>query len=90
MARSERVRQALACLQRGDWEGAHELIAEDPSDEAAWLHAHLHRLEGDLSNARYWYRRAGRPEATGALATERAELLAALEWTDDRTRPTPA
>jgi len=78
MAGSETVTQALACLQRGDWEAAHALVQAESSDQAAWLHAHLHRIEGDLGNARYWYRRAGRPEHQGALETERAELMAAL------------
>jgi hypothetical protein len=40
------------------------------SADAAWLHAYLHRREGDLGNARYWYRRAGRPEATDTLDAE--------------------
>ena len=45
---------------RGDWKRAHE-IAQDVSDaDGAWVHAYLHRKEGDLGNAAYWYRRAGR------------------------------
>ena len=50
----------------------------DESADAAWVHAHLHRIEGDLTNAGYWYRRAGKPEHAGPLAAERAELAAAL------------
>ena len=50
----------------------------DLSPEASWVHAHLHRVEGDLSNARHWYRRAGRPEATESLEAERAEIERAL------------
>ncbi|MEO1191592.1 MAG: hypothetical protein AAFY02_07540 [Pseudomonadota bacterium] len=65
-------------LQNGDWEAAHRLVAADSSAEAAWVHAHLHRVEGDLDNANYWYARAGRLPATGSLAEERAVLLAAL------------
>jgi hypothetical protein len=68
------IRDALARLAAGDWDGAHAIVQDDPSPEAAWVHAHLHRIEGDLSNARYWYRRAGRPEATGTLEEERAGL----------------
>ncbi len=75
---SEPLRQALALLRAGDWEAAHDLVAQEDGSQAAWLHAHLHRVEGDLSNARYWYRRAGRPEATGALQEELAEIVAAL------------
>lgn len=70
---------ALERLNAGDWDGAHELVQDDPSPEAAWVHAHLHRVEGDLSNARYWYRRAGRPESTASLDHERREIAQALE-----------
>lgn len=70
--------EAQAALAAGDWDGAHALVQDDPSPEAAWIHAHLHRVEGDLDNARYWYRRAGRSEATGSLDEERRELMRAL------------
>lgn len=72
------ITQALALLGAGDWNGAHRLVQDDSSPEAAWVHAHLHRVEGDLSNAGYWYRRAGRPEATGSLEEERRELIRSL------------
>lgn len=70
--------EALNRLAAGDWEGAHKLVQDDPSPEAAWIHAHLHRVEGDLGNARYWYARAGRPEASASLDEERAEIEQAL------------
>jgi len=76
---STSVSQALARLEAGDLDGAHKLVQDDPSPEAAWVHAHLHRVEGDLSNARYWYRRAGRPEATGGLDDERCEIAQVLD-----------
>ena len=44
--------------------------------EAAWVHAYLHRVEGDLPNAGYWYRTAGKPVATGALDEEWAAIVA--------------
>jgi hypothetical protein len=69
---------ALERLEAGDWDGAHALVQDDPSPEAAWVHALLHRVEGDIPNARYWYRRAGRPERTGDLEEERAEIAATL------------
>ena len=57
---------ALWHLAKGDWNRAHGVAQEDEVDrECAWVHAHLHRVEGDLGNAGYWYRRAGRPVATG-------------------------
>ena len=46
--------------------------------DCAWVHAHLHRVEGDVSNARYWYRQAGKPAASGGLDAEREAIIAAL------------
>jgi hypothetical protein len=55
---------------RGDWQAAHQL-AQDVSDvDGAWVHAYLHRKEGDLGNAAYWYERAKQPVAAGDLAAE--------------------
>lgn len=70
--------QALWRAARDEWDAAHELAQSDTSKEAAWVHAHLHRIEGDLRNAGYWYKRAEQPEHTGDLADERRELTAAL------------
>lgn len=70
--------KALSLLAAGDWDGAHELVQDDPSPEASWVHAHLHRAEGDLSNAGYWYRRAGKPVASGGLDEERRAIERAL------------
>src|SRR5689334_17691623 len=72
------ILEALACLEAGDWERAHKIAQDDPSPEAAWVHAHLHRMEGDLWNARYWYRRAARPEPAGSLEEERRTIIEAL------------
>ncbi|MEE7503578.1 hypothetical protein ACLBXO_10560 [Methylobacterium sp. C33D] len=60
------------------WERAHRLVQDAGGPDAAWVHAHLHRIEGDDGNARYWYARAGRPVPDGALAAERTALVAAL------------
>ena len=62
--------QALWFAGRGDWELAHEIAQAEDSREAAWVHAYLHREEGDTSNAAYWSRRAGRPISTGVLRIE--------------------
>jgi hypothetical protein len=63
---------------RGDWQTAHA-IAQDVDDEnGAWVHAYLHRKEGDRSNARYWYRRAGKPEATDSLDAEWTRIVSEL------------
>ncbi|MGU3542105.1 hypothetical protein [Methylobacterium sp. A52T] len=60
------------------WERAHRLVQDAGGSDAAWVHAHLHRVEGDDGNARYWYARAGRPVPDGTLAEERAALVLAL------------
>ena len=69
---------ALDGLEQGDWEAAHRVAAGDMSAHGAWLHAHLHRVEGDPGNAAYWYRRAGRAAFDGPPEAERAELRAVL------------
>ena len=69
---------ALWHAGRGAWAAAHELVQDDPSSAAAWVHAWLHREEGDLPNADYWYRRAGRRPARGDLRDEWRDLAAAL------------
>ena len=63
---------------KGDWEKAHQSAQQDEGRTGAWVHAYLHRKEGDLSNAAYWYNRAGKPIAKSALPAERDEISAAL------------
>lgn len=63
---------------RGDWPRAHEAAQAGDDADSAWVHAYLHRKEGDLANAGYWYRRAGKPVARGTLAQEWAAIAAAL------------
>lgn len=69
---------ALWHERRGDWDAAHR-IAQDVEDaDGAWVHAYLHRREGDAGNAAYWYRRAGRSPASGSLDEEWLAIAAAL------------
>jgi hypothetical protein len=72
--------QALWWDAKGDWAKAHDCAQADPGSAGAAVHAYLHRKEPDLSNARYWYNRAGRSPATGSLEQEwnalAVELLA--------------
>ena len=69
---------ALWWQGKGDWEAAHGIVQSASDDDAAWVHAHLHRVEGDLGNASYWYRRANRPAVTGDLDAEWAAMVEAL------------
>jgi hypothetical protein len=55
------VLEALWQEARGDWERAHRIAQEDSTSDGSWVHAYLHRKEGDAGNAGYWYKRAGRP-----------------------------
>ncbi|MEQ8473177.1 MAG: hypothetical protein RIC35_18420 [Marinoscillum sp.] len=63
-------KQALKLERDGKWDAAHELIQDVPTKEAAWIHAYLHRKEGDQWNAEYWYRRADQPVYNGSLDEE--------------------
>ena len=72
------LQRALWFGARGDWNPAHEIIQQEDGADAAWVHAWLHRIEGDLANARYWYGQAGRPERSGTTDDELDELLAAF------------
>lgn len=62
----------------GHWEQAHQITQEIDSPDAAWVHAYLHRKEGDQGNAGYWYRLAGRAVATDSLETEWERIARAL------------
>jgi hypothetical protein len=63
---------------KNDWAQAHQAIQDDNSVDGSWIHAYLHRVEGDQSNAAYWYRRAGRPTATTSLEDEWRQIVAEL------------
>ena len=67
--------QTLWWDAKGDWKQAHECAQSDATPNGAIVHAYLHRVEGDLSNAGYWYNRAGRPPAAGTLAEEWTALV---------------
>lgn len=63
---------------RGDWAAAHEIAQADDGADAAWVHAWLHRIEGDASNAAYWYRRAGKEVGQGSTDAEGEVIAQAL------------
>jgi len=57
---SDRLIEVVELLATGAWQQAHEIVQKEKSTPAAWLHGIVHTLEGDLDNARYWYRKADR------------------------------
>ncbi len=63
---------------RGNWARAHELVQDEGTTEAAWIHAYLHRKEGDPANAAYWYRRCGRTVCEDSLEEEWERIVRAL------------
>lgn len=70
--------RALWTLARGDWDEAHRLVQDESTPEAAWVHAHLHRVEGDDGNAAYWYSRARQPVSQASLDEEWHAMVGAL------------
>ncbi|MFN8757643.1 MAG: hypothetical protein ACK5XA_02445 [Tagaea sp.] len=71
--------EALWHAARGQWDAAHKLAQMDEGEaDHDWVHAYLHRVEGDSGNARYWYARAKKPAATGSLDEEWARIAEAL------------
>jgi len=70
--------QALWREGKGDWDGAHRCVTDADDPAAMWVHAFLHRKEGDAANAAYWYRRAGQALATGPHDAEWRTIAEAL------------
>jgi len=70
--------RALWHLERDEWDAAHGLVQDGEDAASAWVHAHIHRIEGDDWNARYWYRRAGQAGGTDDFAAERRRIAAGL------------
>jgi hypothetical protein len=69
---------ALWWVAKGNWDAAHKIVQDESDANSAWVHAYLHRVEGDLSNAGYWYRQAGQPVAKDGLEAEWERIVAAL------------
>lgn len=70
--------QALWYDAKQDWNKAHTLIQDVEDKNAAWIHAYLHRKEGDISNADYWYRRAGKQRPSLSLQDEWEQIVSDL------------
>lgn len=70
--------QSLLLDSAGDWENAHRIAQNDPSSDGSWVHAYLHRKEGDKGNAGYWYRSAGKSLPELSLMEEWEYIALAL------------
>ncbi|HVO90405.1 MAG TPA: hypothetical protein VMV45_17850 [Casimicrobiaceae bacterium] len=85
---------AIRHLKRGDWQKAHAIVQSDESELGCWAHGIVHMLEGDIGNARYWYRKAGRafPRGLDSAAEIDALALAAKSPVpaDDSAKPRAA
>lgn len=84
MNASHSLAGAVELLAAGAWQQAHEIVQQDTSALAAWLHGIVHTLEGDLDNARYWYRKAdrafpGRDAVQGEIAAARKTVQRGTE-----------
>lgn len=80
LADTEEILKALWYEKKGNWDRGHRIAQKIASSEGSAVHAYLHRREGDIGNARYWYARAGRDEFKGGLDEEWESL--AREFTD--------
>lgn len=69
---------ALSLIQQNDWEAAHRLVQDYSDPLSCQIHGYLHRIEGDLANARYWYQRAGMIMPENSIAQEINRLLGKL------------
>ena len=75
MANRQDLTRAVELALAGDWKAAHAIVQQDEEDATScWIHAVLHKIEGDADNSRYWYRRAG--QSYESYADANAELAA--------------
>ncbi|MCX8519466.1 MAG: hypothetical protein ORN21_04940 [Methylophilaceae bacterium] len=74
---SSMLREAALAALRGDWHDAHNIVQQNETELANWLHAVLHKIEGDYTNSRYWYARSGGRQFTDFTHSQ-AELEAIL------------
>ena len=69
------IHLALWYAMKDNWDMAHNIAQDINSETASWIHAYLHRVEGDLSNANYWYNRAGKKYSTESLESELTNIV---------------
>ena len=69
------VQLALWYAMKNNWDMAHNIVQDINTDIASWIHAYLHRVEGDFSNANYWYKRADKKSSNESLETELDNII---------------
>ncbi len=69
---------AMWWAAKGNWHKAHSIAQDEETSDGSWVHAYLHRVEGDLGNAGYWYRKAGKPAASGPVEAEWDQIVQSL------------
>ena len=67
--------QAMWYARKENWDKAHNIAQSISTELGSWIHAYLHRVEGDLSNADYWYKRAGKPPHSGSTEAEADDIV---------------
>ncbi|RYG00683.1 MAG: hypothetical protein EOO02_14375 [Chitinophagaceae bacterium] len=72
------VLRSLWFAGKNDWERAHDIAQDIHSSEGSWVHAYLHRVEGDPGNAAYWYRQAGKPVPSVTTEVEWEQMVTTL------------
>ena len=73
---AEQIREAVALIEKGDWKAAHEIVQKDEASAlSCWAHGIVHLMEGDVPNARYWYKAAGRPFPEAPSVVEEISAL---------------
>lgn len=80
---NEQLTKAMELARDGDWQGSHDIVEDINTTHAAWIHAYLHRVEGDDGNAGYWYRRAGVDFPQESLAEEWNTIYEAIKGLSD-------
>ncbi|MER3524118.1 MAG: hypothetical protein C4326_08635 [Ignavibacteria bacterium] len=71
----QQLMRAIDLALEGNWKNAHEIVQNYDDRYACWIHAVLHKIEGDENNSRYWYSRAGRPFASSLSDREELEMI---------------
>ena len=69
------VHLAIWYAVKDNWDMAHNIVQNIHTDTASWMHAYLHRFEGDISNAHYWYHRAGQESSSESLESELNNII---------------